>query len=553
MNVKIKIILVTVLTLMGIRSLVILDTINQNQWKMDAKIYDKANHIKHLISIQEKDLVKEYSSRLNTLLSYDTIKNAIKSGNSEAIASYMSKRLIFLKKEKKYIKTLHLIDKNNITIFRAHKPQKSGDDLTNIRPIVVKTNQTKKIQYGYETGKHDINFRIDVPVIYDGIHYGVLELGIDTNLILDKLEGIFESGKALLLIKESKSNSFKYQDRLEKFGQYYVLYKNSIFDNIKVNLLAEEIMINEKSFHSVKYGLKANSGEYIGQIRYFNDITSDVAEHDKLILRLWIQTFMIVLLIVLILYFSFSYYEKKILELSMKNKEQNKMLLQQSKLAIMGEMISMIAHQWRQPITAVSTIAQGILFKKRLGNLTDEYLESELTAIKEISLHMSETITDFSNFFKPQKEKRVVVLKDLINKVIKLASSSLKNNSIKVFVICDNNFSFNIYDGELQQVIINIINNAKDALVENINDNRKIDIEVKIDNSVKIYIKDNAGGIPKEIINNIFDPYFSTKSKNGTGLGLYMSKIIIDDHFSGLLSVQNIEDGAQFLIDIPKE
>jgi signal transduction histidine kinase len=553
MNVKIKIILVTVLTLMGIRSLVILDTINQNQWKMDAKIYDKANHIKHLISIQEKDLVKEYSSRLNTLLSYDTIKNAIKNNNSEVIASYMSKRLVFLKKEKKYIKTLHLIDKNNLTIFRAHKPQKSGDDLTNIRPIVVKTNQTKKIQYGYETGKHDINFRIDVPVIYDGIHYGVLELGIDTNLILDKLEGIFEGGMALLLIKESKSNSFKYQDRLEKFGQYYVLYKNSIFDNIKVNLLAEEIIINEKSFHSVKYGLKANSGEYIGQIRYFNDITSDVAEHDKLILRLWMQTFMIILLIVLILYFGFSYYEKKILELSMKNKEQNKMLLQQSKLAIMGEMISMIAHQWRQPITAVSTIAQGILFKKRLGNLTDEYLESELNTIKEISLHMSETITDFSNFFKPQKEKRVVVLKDLINKVIKLASSSLKNNSIKVSVICDNNFSFNIYDGELQQVIINIVNNAKDALVENISDNRKIDIEVKIDNSVKIYIKDNAGGIPKEIINNIFDPYFSTKSKNGTGLGLYMSKIIIDDHFSGLLSVQNIEDGAQFLIDIPKE
>jgi signal transduction histidine kinase len=234
------------------------------------------------------------------------------------------------------------------------------------------------------------------------------------------------------------------------------------------------------------------------------------------------------------------------------NEENHLMLLRQSKLATMGEMIAMIAHQWRQPVTAISAIAQSIMFKKKLNKMQDVDLEKELSSIKDISFHLSSTIDDFRDFFKPNKDKDYIEPKLLLQDTLSLLEHQLKNKSISVSLDSSFDDKMYIYKGEFTQVILNIINNAKDALIQKNIENKKIDIKLsQKDNKLLLSIQDNAGGIGVDIIDSIFDPYFSTKGHNGTGLGLYMSKVIIESHLKGVLKVENRENGARFIIELP--
>jgi len=228
-----------------------------------------------------------------------------------------------------------------------------------------------------------------------------------------------------------------------------------------------------------------------------------------------------------------------------KNREQQLLMLQQSRLAQMGEMISMIAHQWRQPLNNLSLISQTIILKYKRGKLDDKMIEYfEKSSQKQIK-YMSDTIDEFRNFFKPEVDKRIFNLQDSLNNAISIVSPMLKKNSIKLEISeCDSCF-VNGYPNKLGQSIINIINNAKDALVENRVENPLINIYYKkSEKHIKIYIKDNAGGIPDDIIERVFEPYFSTKSdKNGTGIGLYMTKIIIEEHMKGSITLSS-KDGV---------
>ncbi len=236
-----------------------------------------------------------------------------------------------------------------------------------------------------------------------------------------------------------------------------------------------------------------------------------------------------------------------------KNREKDKLMLQQNRLAQMGEIISMIAHQWRQPLNNLSILIQTISIKYLTGKLNDELVESfNVNSNKHIQ-NMSKTIDNFRDFFKPEKEKIEFCLKDSIREALGIGKSMFENNEIKiVFNNNDEEFLTNGYPNELSQSILNILNNAKDAFIDNDIDSRKIEITIHRDNdTIVMLIIDNAGGIPSDIIDKIFDPYFSTKEeKNGTGLGLYMSKIIIQEHFAGKLSASNEKDGAVFKIEL---
>jgi signal transduction histidine kinase len=234
------------------------------------------------------------------------------------------------------------------------------------------------------------------------------------------------------------------------------------------------------------------------------------------------------------------------------NRQKDQMLLQQSKLAIMGEMISMIAHQWRQPLSSIKMVSQSMQMKKRLGLLSDDLIDKSINDIVDLSNYMNNTIDDFRNFFKPSRELEVLNLADLIENSISFTKHSLDNNGIKVINNFENDVLVNIYRGEFTQVIINIVNNAKDALLDNKVSEPVIKINMTVDDdNVNIEVIDNGKGIPEDIIDSIFDPYFSTKGKNGTGLGLYMSKIIVEEHLEGSLTVSNYGDGAMFCIQIP--
>jgi len=246
--------------------------------------------------------------------------------------------------------------------------------------------------------------------------------------------------------------------------------------------------------------------------------------------------------------------EERINQEIKKNEEKTSQLIQQSRLAQMGEMISMIAHQWRQPLTAISATTNSLLLKILLEQkITNNELKNELQLITDYSQHLSLTIDDFRNFFKTDKLKSKIKLENIIEKSINIIKTSFQSKDIELEI----NYMFNeniiTYPTEIQQVILIILKNAEDVLIEKNIENKKIFIETsKNEHLVKIKIEDNAGGISSKIIDKIFDPYFSTKKeKEGTGIGLYMSKIIIHEHCNGTLKVKNGKFGASFEIKLP--
>ena len=220
----------------------------------------------------------------------------------------------------------------------------------------------------------------------------------------------------------------------------------------------------------------------------------------------------------------------------------------------MGEMISMIAHQWRQPLQAVSILIQKLpLLKMVDGEISDELLEDVVCQVGSQLDYMSKTIDDFRDYFKPNKKKEEVYIKNVIEKSMDFLAYSFKLNSIKINYENNSTSSLRIYLNEIVQVFINLAKNSSDAMIEKNIEDRFINISTYEKNdSLFIEFEDNAGGIKDSVISKIFDPYFSTKSnKNGTGLGLYMSKTIIEEHSGGKINVYNTDFGTKFIIKLP--
>lgn len=236
------------------------------------------------------------------------------------------------------------------------------------------------------------------------------------------------------------------------------------------------------------------------------------------------------------------------------------LLQQQSRLAQMGEMISMIAHQWRQPLSATSGATMAVQTKIRLKkydleNLDERekfeiYLDKKLKDIQRYVKVMTETIDDFRNFFKKERTQVYTDINGPIEKALQIIMPHLKIKDIVVVKQLDSMHHIPVYPSEVMQVIINLLKNAADAYDEKGPGDKKIIIHTyDSDKEVKVTLCDHAGGVPAAISERIFDPYFSTKlEKNGTGLGLYMSKMIIEDHHHGTLTLNDQEDGACFVL-----
>ncbi len=247
--------------------------------------------------------------------------------------------------------------------------------------------------------------------------------------------------------------------------------------------------------------------------------------------------------------------ESRIQKALEENKKQQMLMLHQDRLARMGEMIAMIAHQWRQPLNNLSLVNQLLISKYNKGKLDDEEIESFKTNSQKQIRQMSETIDDFRNFYQPKKEKSLFDLKDLVDETIKFVAPSYAQKKIDVDFEAKGSFMIYGYGNELQHAILNIMNNSADALIENDIKHKKIKIRIKKDGSdIVLEIADNGGGVDPDIQDRIFDPYFSTKEeKNGTGLGLYMTKVIISEHFGSDLDFYNSKEGAVFVIRLKEE
>ncbi len=244
--------------------------------------------------------------------------------------------------------------------------------------------------------------------------------------------------------------------------------------------------------------------------------------------------------------------EIKVQEAIKNEKEKDRVMFHQSRLARMGTMLSMIAHQWRQPLSEISGILMELETAFKFKRLDKELFDESIKEANKLLKFMSLTIDDFRNFFKPDKKKIHFYIKDTCLEAISLINESIKSANISFEYEIKYNYKIFGYEREFAQVLLNLLSNAKDSLIQRQVSNPKIYLKVDwVDDFSIIQVKDNAGGIEEEYLDLIFEPYFTTKdSSKGTGLGLYMSKMIIEKNMNGQLSAKNTKDGAEFTIKI---
>ena len=251
--------------------------------------------------------------------------------------------------------------------------------------------------------------------------------------------------------------------------------------------------------------------------------------------------------------------EEKVEKALEEKRYQEAILVQQSKMAVMGEMIASIAHQWKQPLSTVAAIVNTAKMKNNISVQKDGHLCETYDSILTQVDYMDQTISDFSNFFKPKEQKEFFPLSQSIKDVLKILKPQLLKHQVQVeYDQEEDSLLIEGYRSEFSQVLLNILSNSKDAILENIEKGNlpktegKITIASYLDyNKIRIKICDNGGGISEEIMHNVFTPYFTTKTEDlGTGIGLYMSKMIIDSHMEGKISAKNIPNGVCIKLEL---
>ena len=376
---------------------------------------------------------------------------------------------------------------------------------------------------------------------YKGM-YGAKGRITSLNLLNPKNKANEWEVKALQIFEKKKQLEF--HEFLKKDNKEYIYYMHA--------LVTEESCLK----------CHLHQGYKVGDIRGGVSIVIPMEKYNRDFYNTIKDIFLVYIIFYLIVIFGIRY-THKILKLSIleqeklyvENQKKEEIMLAQSRNAAMGEMISMIAHQWRQPISVIAMWANNITADVDMETLNKEDCKKYADNIVAQTKHLSQTIDDFRNFFRPDKSKETILIKDVMEDCLSVIEKSLQNNNILIERNYENFIEVNIYSRELMQVFINIIKNAKEALIDNKIKNAKITIKIYEDDySVISEIRDNALGIKPEVIGKIFDPYFTTKGvKSGTGLGLYMSKTIVEKHLNGTIEVKNIDDGVSFVITIPKK
>lgn len=245
--------------------------------------------------------------------------------------------------------------------------------------------------------------------------------------------------------------------------------------------------------------------------------------------------------------------EDRVKEELEKNRQQEHLMLQQSRSAAMGEMLSMIAHQWRQPLNALSLTAANIKIHYDMGSSpTEEFVRKKCDFIEEKTQQMSETITDFMNFFKPSKGKEPFLFRPCVERVVNIMKGQLEQNRIELSIDIGEDVWVIGVQNEMDHVLLNLIANAQDEIIERKSEKRWIGVKAwKEEDCIVIAVEDSAGGVLKENLGKVFDPYFTTKHATmGTGIGLHMVRTIIERNFSGTISVHNTHEGAAFIMRI---
>ena len=378
-------------------------------------------------------------------------------------------------------------------------------------------------------------------------------LDYDKKTLFQKVDNIVDKSFQEFQTKE-ENKLFDDIFNLSKNGGGFISYDYKITDS--------EIPLRKTSYVKGLFSWKWIIGkgfydDYLNQIIEKKSLELNQEFNEKIKNILLIASLLTLILLFISIYIS-KLLEKKFQNYKLEINNQEHILSQQSKMAAMGEMLGNIAHQWRQPLSVITTVATGMKLQKEFNTLDDETFEKSIQNITNSALYLSETIDDFRNFFKTDKYKTTFNIKNTFEKLFKLTSAQFKNLEI-TFVNEINDYELYNYENELIQALINILNNAKDAL-ENINTPKVIFISTKKkEDKVIIKITDNAGGIDEKIIDKVCEPYFTTKHQaKGTGIGLFMTEEIIVKHLEGNFSIKNVNidyenknyKGAEITIEI---
>ena len=473
----------------------------------------------------------------------------------------------------------HIIDSSGVSVYRSWTEDKN-DKIKNYRLDLQEILLNPKVKNSISVGIYDITFKSMIPIYKDEKFIGILECITHFNSITRELRNN-QMLEPIILVDKLFTNQLKEHSFTKIFLKDYYVANLSVSSEILKYLESQDLeeFLKIKDYLIKDENLVINipimeDGVKLADMLIFQNINklnvSEISEFKKRSFSYLI--FFVLILCLIISIWNYYIYTKRLKELNnilqetvndavIRNDEKNKILFQQNKMAAIGEMIGNIAHQWRQPLSVITTAASSIKLKKELNILEDNEHKESLNYIIEASNYLSNTIDDFQYYFSPDKSKNVFYTEDLINKLLKLIGAEFKKNNINVIKQIENLEILN-YENEILQVLINILNNAKDELKK---DSSKsfgyvfIDL-YKENETLIIKIKDNAGGIKEEIIDRIFEPYFTTKHQSqGTGIGLYMSEEIIVKHIKGTIKVSNEKFtylnrdfiGAMFEITIP--
>jgi C4-dicarboxylate-specific signal transduction histidine kinase len=382
--------------------------------------------------------------------------------------------------------------------------------------------------------EHEV-YHFTYPIMFSGIKWGWISIGLSLEQYNANMRSIYEDSFLLIVAMLVAAILFSYI--ITGWLVQPILILNKAARKIADGDLSVKVDISQKgeigelalSFNHMIDALKISDKE----LRSANDaLEQRVAQRTQELYLLNKQL------------------DNRVKEETLKRAEQEQILIQQSRFAAMGEMIGNIAHQWRQPLNALGLLMQNIEYAYESKSLNDEYIKRVVEKGNRLTQSMSQTIDDFRNFFKPNKDFEVFSYAQAYKSTMAMIGSSILNNMIEISENIDKSVCVNGFSSEFSQVLLNILNNAKDALVGNQERERHIYITIyKEDEYAYFTIEDNAGGIQDEIITKVFDPYFTTKDEGkGTGIGLYMSKTIIESNMHGTLKVENSTLGARFTI-----
>jgi len=502
--------------------------------------------------------------------------------------------------------------KDNVTFLRMHKPSKFGDDLTKIRYSYTYVNKEHKIIRGLEQGKTVHGFRNVYPIFDENKNYlCAMEVSYSTDLIQKMLTDVskiythFIVNKKVIDIKAWKRDDFistyTQSDENEHFmieqmkghinDKYLKQYKKLLKKHH--DFIAEHIAKDKKFslYEPVGDIAKVVSFYPIKNIKEKKTIAWLVAYDTNYFIKetlnntLYIRILSFIVFTILSFFIYFNLLQKELLKQKVqqktkelkninksleekiaqeleKNEQTQQQLFKSEKMASMGEMIGNIAHQWRQPLSIISTAATGMLVQKEFGELKDEQFIENCNIINDNSQYLSKTIDDFRDFIKGDKKVVLFNIQDTITSFLHLVEPSMKNHNISVIVNNDTNIQLLGHPNELIQCLINIYNNARDVLKTLQLEQNYVFLSIEETKElVTIIFKDNAGGISPEVLPKIFEPYFTTKHKSqGTGLGLHMTYNLIVMGMHGSIEASNTTyeyksktyTGAQFTIQIPK-